>query len=88
MNQHTLKASVSLSGIGLHTGKNVSMTLHPAPINHGFKFKRIDLEGQPLINADADAVTSTQRGTTIQYGDAQVSTVEHTLSAFIGSNLG
>lgn len=87
MNQHTLKASVSLSGIGLHTGKKVSMTLHPAPVNHGFKFKRIDLEGQPVINADADAVTSTQRGTTIQYGDAQVSTVEHTLSAFIGSNL-
>jgi len=87
MNQHTLKASVSLNGIGLHTGKKVSMTLHPAPINHGFKFKRIDLEGQPVINADADAVTSTQRGTTIQYGDAQVSTVEHTLSAFIGSNL-
>ncbi len=87
MNQHTLKASVSLSGIGLHTGKKVSMTLQPAPINHGFKFKRIDLEGQPVINADADAVTSTQRGTTIQYGDAQVSTVEHTLSAFIGSNL-
>ncbi len=87
MNQHTLKASVSLSGIGLHTGKKVSMTLQPAPVNHGFKFKRIDLEGQPVINADADAVTSTQRGTTIQYGDAQVSTVEHTLSAFIGSNL-
>jgi len=87
MNQHTLKASVSLSGIGLHTGKKVSMTLHPAPVNHGFKFKRIDLEGQPIINANADAVTSTQRGTTIQYGDAQVSTVEHTLSAFIGSNL-
>jgi len=63
------------------------MTLHPAPINHGFKFKRTDLEGQPVINADADAVTSTQRGTTIQYGDAQVSTVEHALSAFIGSNL-
>ena len=63
------------------------MKLCPAPVNHGFKFKRIDLEGQPVINADADAVTSTQRGTTIQYGDAQVSTVEHTLSAFIGSNL-
>lgn len=87
MNQHTLKSAVSLSGIGLHTGKKVSMTLQPAPINHGFKFKRIDLEGEPIINADADAVTSTQRGTTIQYGDAQVSTVEHTLSAFIGANL-
>lgn len=87
MKQHTLKSSVQLSGIGLHTGKMVSMTLCPAPVNHGFKFKRTDLEGEPVINADADSVASTQRGTTIRYGDAQVSTIEHTLSAFIGSNL-
>ncbi len=87
MKQHTIKGPVSLKGIGLHTGKKVNMTFLPAPINHGFKFKRIDLEETPIINADADAVVSTQRGTTIKRGDAQVSTVEHTLAALVGMNL-
>jgi len=87
MKQHTIKGQVSLSGVGLHTGKKVNMTFHPAPVNHGFKFKRIDLVDQPIINADASAVVSTQRGTTIRQRDAQVSTVEHTLAALIGTNL-
>jgi len=87
MKQHTIKGQVSLSGVGLHTGKKVNMTFLPAPVNHGFKFKRVDLVDQPIVNADANAVVSTQRGTTIRQRDAQVSTVEHTLAALIGTNL-
>ncbi len=87
MKQHTIQSAVTLRGIGLHTGKNVTLTFQPAPINHGFKFKRIDLEDQPVINADADSVISTQRGTTLRRGDAQVSTVEHALAALVGMNL-
>ncbi len=87
MKQHTIKGQVSLSGVGLHTGKKVNITFLPAPVNHGFKFKRTDLVDQPIINADAGAVVSTQRGTTIRQRDAQVSTVEHTLAALVGTNL-
>ncbi len=75
---------MSLSGVGLHTGKMVNMTFLPAPPNHGFKFKRVDLEDQPVINADCDAVVSTNRGTTIRSGAAQLSTIEHALSALCG----
>ena len=56
--QHTIKSAVTLSGIGLHTGRMVTMTFLPAATNHGFKFKRIDLEGQPTIAADCDGKTS------------------------------
>lgn len=87
MKQHTLKNEVQLEGIGLHTGKNVCMTLKPAPINHGYKFKRIDLDDQPIINADPDNVSSTNRGTTLSRGDVQVSTVEHILAALYGLEL-
>ncbi|MEM7103171.1 MAG: bifunctional UDP-3-O-[3-hydroxymyristoyl] N-acetylglucosamine deacetylase/3-hydroxyacyl-ACP dehydratase [Bacteroidota bacterium] len=87
MKQRTLKSSFTLKGVGLHTGKNVSMTLQPAPVNHGFKFKRVDLEEQPVLNADVDLVVSTHRGTTIRLGEATISTVEHTLSALYGMNL-
>ncbi len=82
MNQQTLKESFTTSGKGLHTGKNVNLTILPAPINHGIKFKRIDLEGKPEILADALNVTSTVRNTTITKGQASVSTIEHLLSAF------
>ena len=82
--QHTIKASVQLSGIGLHTGREVTMTFVPAPPHHGFKFKRVDLPEEPLINADTDHVISTNRGTTIRSGAAQVSTIEHSLSALCG----
>ena len=64
--QHTLKAPVSFEGIGLHTGKKVKVIFCPAPENHGYKFKRIDLEDQPIIPADADLVTDTKRGTTLE----------------------
>ena len=84
MNQCTIKGSVTLEGIGLHTGQKVSLTFNPAPINHGYKFRRIDLEGQPLLNADITRVVSTQRGTTIKSGEAEVHTVEHVLSALYG----
>lgn len=79
--QTTLAKSVTLNGTGLHTGAKVNFTLNPAPENHGYKFKRIDLEGQPVINALADNVSYTQRGTVLGKGEAKVSTIEHCLSA-------
>jgi UDP-3-O-[3-hydroxymyristoyl] N-acetylglucosamine deacetylase/3-hydroxyacyl-[acyl-carrier-protein] dehydratase len=79
--QKTIKAPVTLKGTGLHTGVNVNFTLMPAPVNHGYKFKRIDLEGQPIIDALADNVAFTQRGTVLQKGEAKVSTIEHCLAA-------
>ncbi len=82
--QTTLKASVSLSGKGLHTGALVNITFKPAPENHGYKFCRTDIEDQPIINADADNVTDTSRGTTITQNGASVSTIEHTLAALVG----
>ena len=84
MKQATIKKSVTIKGVGLHTGKPVKMTFKPAPVNHGYKFKRIDLENEPVIPADVNRVVSTNRGTTIKSGGAQVSTVEHTLSALAG----
>jgi UDP-3-O-[3-hydroxymyristoyl] N-acetylglucosamine deacetylase/3-hydroxyacyl-[acyl-carrier-protein] dehydratase len=84
MNQKTIRKKVSLSGIGLHTGKKVSMTFKPAGPNHGVKFQRVDLEDSPVLSADVNNVVSTNRGTTIKQGKAQVSTVEHTLSALAG----
>ena len=84
MKQCTIKKSVSVKGIGLHTGREVTLTFHPAPVNHGYKFRRIDLEGQPVITADVSRVVSTNRGTTIKNGEAVVNTVEHALSALSG----
>jgi UDP-3-O-[3-hydroxymyristoyl] N-acetylglucosamine deacetylase/3-hydroxyacyl-[acyl-carrier-protein] dehydratase len=82
--QRTIKAPVAVSGTGLHTGERVTMTFNPAPENHGFKFRRIDLEGTPIIDADVDNVTDTSRGTTITQNGASVSTVEHVLAALVG----
>lgn len=82
--QHTIKGPVRISGVGLHTGEAVDMTFHPAPENHGIKFKRSDLPDEPLIEADADLVTETERGTTLHKNGAKVSTVEHTLAALAG----
>ncbi|HMU14748.1 MAG: bifunctional UDP-3-O-[3-hydroxymyristoyl] N-acetylglucosamine deacetylase/3-hydroxyacyl-ACP dehydratase [Bacteroidetes bacterium] len=79
--QHTLKGSVTLNGVGLHTGEPVTLTLRPAPVGHGLKFQRTDLEGEPVIDADADLVVSTERGTTLGKGDVRVNTTEHVLSA-------
>jgi UDP-3-O-[3-hydroxymyristoyl] N-acetylglucosamine deacetylase/3-hydroxyacyl-[acyl-carrier-protein] dehydratase len=82
--QHTLTASVSISGTGLHTGVLVDMTLKPANPGYGIQFQRIDLPNKPVIKADCDLVTDTSRGTTLQVGDAKISTVEHILAALVG----
>jgi UDP-3-O-[3-hydroxymyristoyl] N-acetylglucosamine deacetylase/3-hydroxyacyl-[acyl-carrier-protein] dehydratase len=82
--QRTIKAPVSLSGSGLHTGEKVTMTFNPAPENHGYKFRRVDVEGMPIIDADCDNVTDTSRGTTLSQNGASVSTIEHVLAALVG----
>jgi UDP-3-O-[3-hydroxymyristoyl] N-acetylglucosamine deacetylase/3-hydroxyacyl-[acyl-carrier-protein] dehydratase len=82
--QTTLKNEITLSGVGLHTGQKVTMTFQPAPVNHGFVFKRMDLDGQPTIEALATNVTQTARGTTISKNGALVHTVEHVLAALTG----
>ena len=80
-NQNTIGGVLSFSGKGLHTGAKVTMTVHPAPANHGIVFRRIDIEGQPTVPALCDYVTDTARGTTIERDGARVSTVEHIMSA-------
>lgn len=85
--QKTIKEPISVSGIGLHTGKTVNMTFKPAPENHGFKFKRVDISGQPVIEANVDYVVDTSRGTTIEQSGARVCTVEHTLAALAGLSI-
>ena len=82
--QHTINNSISISGTGLHTGVLVDMTLVPANPGFGFQFQRTDLPNQPIIKADCDLVTDTSRGTTLQMGDAKISTVEHILAALVG----
>lgn len=79
--QKTLKGSFSLSGKGLHTGLNLTVTFNPAPENHGYKIQRVDLENKPIIDAVADNVVETTRGTVLCKGDAKVSTVEHGMAA-------
>jgi len=81
MKQKTLKGSFSLCGKGLHTGLSLTVTFNPAPEGHGYKIQRIDVEGMPLIDAVAENVVDTQRGTVLGRGDVRVSTVEHALSA-------
>lgn len=85
--QTTIKEPVTISGVGLHTGAEVTMTFRPAPENHGYKFKRVDLPGQPIIDADVDLVTDTSRGTNLEFNGANVCTVEHTLAALVGLEL-
>ncbi|TCC93804.1 bifunctional UDP-3-O-[3-hydroxymyristoyl] N-acetylglucosamine deacetylase/3-hydroxyacyl-ACP dehydratase [Pedobacter frigiditerrae] len=85
--QKTIKSEISVAGVGLHTGANVTLTFCPAPDNHGFKFQRIDLPGQPIVDADCDNVTDTARGTTITQNGASVSTVEHVMAALVGMDL-
>lgn len=85
--QKTIKTEISLSGVGLHTGKIVKMTFKPAPINNGFSFVRTDLEGQPIIEADANYVVNTQRGTNLEKLGVKIQTPEHVLAAFVGCDL-
>ncbi len=82
--QFTLKEKIVFNGIGLHTGEKVTMEIHPAPENHGYKFQRVDLENSPIIKADADLVVSTDRGTTLESNGAKVYTTEHVLAALYG----
>ena len=79
--QTTLGGSFSLCGKGLHTGLSLTVTFNPAPENHGYKIQRIDLEGMPVIDAVAENVVETTRGTVIARGDVRVSTIEHGMSA-------
>lgn len=85
--QRTIKSAVSVSGVGLHTGKPVTLTFQPAPENHWFKFQRMDLDGQPIIDADADLVVDTSRGTTLEKNGARVHTTEHVLAALLGCGI-
>ncbi|MEN8117021.1 MAG: bifunctional UDP-3-O-[3-hydroxymyristoyl] N-acetylglucosamine deacetylase/3-hydroxyacyl-ACP dehydratase [Bacteroidota bacterium] len=85
--QKTLANSFKIEGIGLHTGVNVTMNFLPAPENHGFKFKRVDLENQPVIDADVDLVIDTSRGTLLEKDGARIGTIEHALAALIGMDL-
>lgn len=80
-NQKTIKKSFSFNGKGLHTGLQIELTFNPAPVNHGIRIKRVDLEGQPIVDALAENVTHTVRGTVLQKGDVQISTVEHALAS-------
>jgi UDP-3-O-[3-hydroxymyristoyl] N-acetylglucosamine deacetylase/3-hydroxyacyl-[acyl-carrier-protein] dehydratase len=79
--QKTLKAEIRLSGVGLHTGETVNLTILPAADKHGYKFQRLDIEGQPIIKADPDNVVSTARGTTLEQNGGKVYTTEHVLAA-------
>lgn len=87
MNQKTLNGEFVLTGKGLHTGLEIEARFLPAPANHGYKFKRVDLEGQPEIDALAENVVATNRGTVIAKGDARVSTIEHAMAALYAAGV-
>ena len=82
--QSTIKEVVEVSGVGLHTGEHVTLRFLPAPEYHGYKFQRVDLPGQPIIEADVDNVVDTSRGTTLEQNGAKIATVEHVLAALAG----
>ena len=81
LKQQTLAGSFSLYGKGLHTGLSLTVTFNPAPENHGYKIQRIDLEGEPIIEAIAENVVDTSRGTVVAKGEARCSTIEHAMAA-------
>lgn len=85
--QKTIKSEVTLKGVGLHTGKEVTMTFKPAPVNNGYTFVRVDLEGQPIIEADAAYVVNTQRGTNLEKLGVMIQTPEHVLAALVGCDI-
>lgn len=84
LRQHTIKAPVTVSGVGLHTGANVNVIFNPAPPNHGIKFQRVDLEEKTIVPADVDYVVDISRGTTLEVDGARVGTIEHSLAALVG----
>ncbi|AIG29789.1 bifunctional UDP-3-O-[3-hydroxymyristoyl] N-acetylglucosamine deacetylase/3-hydroxyacyl-ACP dehydratase [Flavobacterium psychrophilum] len=85
--QKTINNEISLTGVGLHTGNEVRITFKPAPINNGFSFVRVDLEGSPIIEADANYVVNTQRGTNLEKLGVKIQTPEHVLAALVGCDL-
>ncbi len=85
--QKTIKNSISLSGVGLHTGNNVTLTFKPAHANHGFAFVRVDLEGSPTIEAKSEYVVNTQRGTNLEKNGVAIQTSEHVLAAAVGLDI-
>lgn len=85
--QKTIVQEVTINGVGLHTGQQVVMTLKPAPVNNGFTFVRVDLPGNPVIEADANYVVSTERGTNLEHKGVQLHTTEHVLAALVGCDL-
>ena len=87
LKQKTLGGSFSLNGKGLHTGVNLTVTFNPAPDNHGYKIQRIDLEGQPIIDAVAENVGETTRGTVLVKNGIKVSTIEHGLAALYAAGI-
>jgi UDP-3-O-[3-hydroxymyristoyl] N-acetylglucosamine deacetylase / 3-hydroxyacyl-[acyl-carrier-protein] dehydratase len=87
VNQKTIKNEISLTGVGLHTGKEVKMTFKTAPVNNGYTFVRVDLEGCPIIEADANYVVNTQRGTNLEKLGVKIQTSEHVLAAFVGCDI-
>jgi UDP-3-O-[3-hydroxymyristoyl] N-acetylglucosamine deacetylase/3-hydroxyacyl-[acyl-carrier-protein] dehydratase len=87
LNQQTLNRSATFSGIGLHSGNRVNMTFLPAPPNAGIRFRRVDLEGKPEIEARVENISETNRSTTLGKGNTRVHTVEHVLAAFAGSGI-
>lgn len=82
--QHTISKSVAISGVGLHTGIDTTMKFLPAKPGHGIKFQRVDIEGEPTVDADVDNVVDLSRGTTIEQSGARIATVEHVLAAMVG----
>lgn len=82
--QKTIDKSITIVGTGLHTGQLGEMTFHSAPVNHGIKFRRVDIDSKPIIDADISLVVSTARGTTLAKNGASVFTIEHVLAAFMG----
>lgn len=85
--QKTLKAAFTLEGKGLHTGLPITVTFNPAPVNHGIKIQRVDLENAPVIDALAENVVETTRGTVLEKGGARVSTIEHAMSALYAAGV-
>lgn len=87
MNQKTISGEFSFTGKGLHTGLEVTARFLPAPENHGYKIKRVDIEGEPVIDALAENVVATNRGTVIAKGDVRVSTIEHAMAALYAAGI-
>jgi UDP-3-O-[3-hydroxymyristoyl] N-acetylglucosamine deacetylase / 3-hydroxyacyl-[acyl-carrier-protein] dehydratase len=85
--QKTIEFEITLRGVGLHTGKEVIMTFKPAPVNNGYTFVRVDLEGNPVIEADVAYVVNTQRGTNLEKKGVMIQTSEHVLAAFVGCDI-